>query len=224
MFTRIPYENYEEWLKLRQKGIGGSDAPIILGFSNWKSNLDLYKEKCGLIQKNCEDSNEFVEYGKNAEKPLRDLFQAKFIGTFQVTTSDDVLVRNDKNYLRASLDGEIEVLKDFEFLGSDHIYTPLKKGMKGIYEGKTRYLPNSNEWKTTIPMNYFVQVLHYLLVTDYDFVIINAELTFKDCSIIKTFCFLKKDKLNDLAFLEQKEDEFWNMVESKKEPPLIINL
>ncbi|WP_316964756.1 YqaJ viral recombinase family protein [Mammaliicoccus sciuri] len=35
----------KEWLKLRQTGIGGSDAGTILGINKWKSPIQLYFEK-----------------------------------------------------------------------------------------------------------------------------------------------------------------------------------
>lgn len=35
----------EEWLKERQKGIGGSDAAVILGLNPYKTILDFGKKK-----------------------------------------------------------------------------------------------------------------------------------------------------------------------------------
>ena len=37
-----------EWLKLRQNGIGGSDAAAILGLNPYKSPLAVYADKRGL--------------------------------------------------------------------------------------------------------------------------------------------------------------------------------
>ena len=227
MFERIPYSTYDEWLSLRGKGIGGSDAPIIIGLSNWKNNLQLWKEKVGIEKKinSNDDDNEFIRYGKMAEDPLRELFKAKMVDFLEITTSKEVLVRTDKPYLRASLDGEILVLNDFEFASSDNRLIPLKKNMRGIYEGKTRFRPQGNEWKNSIPQNYFAQTIHYLLVTDYDFVMVNVELSYPhNVSVIKTFCFLKSEKLDSLDFLEKEEDKFWNNVENKIEPSLKINI
>lgn len=227
MFERIKFENYEEWKKLRNKGIGGSDAPIILGLSQWKTNLDLWKEKTGVVVLEIEEKesdNEFIRYGKMAEDPLRRLFQAKMYGLIEVKTTDEVLVRKDKPYLRASLDAELLVLQDFLFASSDDRLVPLKQGMKGIYEGKTKFRPKGNEWKSSIPMNYFCQTIHYLLVTDFDFVIVNVELSYANSiSVIKTFCFLKTEKIDDMIYLESEEDKFWGNVETKTEPSLKID-
>ena len=37
----------EEWLDWRKKGIGSSDAPIIMGVSPWKTPFELWEEKTG---------------------------------------------------------------------------------------------------------------------------------------------------------------------------------
>lgn len=227
IFDRVSYDTYEEWKSLRGKGIGGSDAPIILGLSQWKSNLQLWREKVNsefyVVEE--ENDNDFIRYGNMAEAPLRDLFQAKNYGLLEVKNNKQVLVRKDKPYLRASLDAEISVLIDFLFASSDNRLVPLKKGMRGIYEGKTRFRPRGNEWRDSIPMNYFAQTIHYLLVTDFDFVIVNVELSYaNNISVIKTFCFLKNEKLEDIVYLEKEEDDFWNLVETKKEPSLKIDI
>ena len=42
--------SYEEWLQLRKRGIGGSDAAVILGISPFKSTWELWNEKVKEIQ------------------------------------------------------------------------------------------------------------------------------------------------------------------------------
>lgn len=42
--------NRKEWLKARQKGIGGSDAASVLGISPWKTNVQLWEEKTGITE------------------------------------------------------------------------------------------------------------------------------------------------------------------------------
>ena len=36
---------YEEWLELRKKGIGGSDASIVCGINKYKSPVELWLDK-----------------------------------------------------------------------------------------------------------------------------------------------------------------------------------
>ena len=35
----------EQWLRLRKRGIGGSDAGVIMGVSPYRSILELYEDK-----------------------------------------------------------------------------------------------------------------------------------------------------------------------------------
>lgn len=42
----------KEWLDWRRRGLGGSDAPIIMGVSPWKTPLELWKEKTGRAERN----------------------------------------------------------------------------------------------------------------------------------------------------------------------------
>lgn len=43
-------ETREAWLKQRNKGIGGSDAGIILGVNKYKSPYTLWAEKSSLLE------------------------------------------------------------------------------------------------------------------------------------------------------------------------------
>lgn len=225
IFERFKYTDKKEWLSLRGKGIGGSDASVVLGYNQWKTNNDLWREKVyGLVsEKNDLDENEQVIYGKTVEDALRVLFQAKFVEFLEVKHTEEVLVRIDKPHIRASLDGEINVLKDFVFIGDDKVEYPLKKGMRGIWENKTSYMPKKEKWDKKIPMPYYCQILHYLLTTNFDFVIVSVEMTYQNgSSVIKHFCYLKEGRETDLVFLEKKEDEFWKKVVDKEEPPMRI--
>ncbi len=39
----------DEWLIERRKGIGGSDASIILGLNKWKTPFELWLDKTGQV-------------------------------------------------------------------------------------------------------------------------------------------------------------------------------
>ena len=55
----------------RDKYIGGSDIPIIMGISPFKKRWELLQEKAGLIESNFE-GNEYTEYGNIMEPKIRD--------------------------------------------------------------------------------------------------------------------------------------------------------
>lgn len=57
--------------KDREKFIGGSDIPIIMEISPFKSRFDLLLEKAG-YKKNDFDGNVFTEYGNTMESKIRD--------------------------------------------------------------------------------------------------------------------------------------------------------
>ena len=110
-----------EWLALRMKGIGASDAAAVLGLSNWKSNQELWEEKVGLRQPKDLSENERVKYGQAAEKHLVALFKLQYADRYKVRVDKNVVYfRNGFQF--ASLDGEL---------------TELETGDKGVHEDKT---------------------------------------------------------------------------------------
>lgn len=67
--------------KDREKYIGGSDIPIIMELSPFKSRFDLLLEKAGL-KENDFTGNIFTEYGNKMEGKIRDFINAGLISDF----------------------------------------------------------------------------------------------------------------------------------------------
>ncbi|WP_407461864.1 YqaJ viral recombinase family protein [Methanobrevibacter sp.] len=65
----------------RDKFIGGSDIPIIMELSPFKSRFDLLLEKAG-YKKNDFEGNVFTEYGNTMESKIRDHINSGLISTF----------------------------------------------------------------------------------------------------------------------------------------------
>lgn len=61
----------------REKYIGGSDIPIIMGISPFKTRFDLLLEKTGLKDDNFQ-GNEYTEYGNVMESKIRDYVNKSF--------------------------------------------------------------------------------------------------------------------------------------------------
>lgn len=224
-FTRHKYTSRDEWLKMRCKGIGGSDAGVILGLSTWKSPRQLWLEKleCNPIEEDNDD--EVITYGRSAENAIRTLFTSKFVNKLKIKHTKELLVSKKNPYLFASLDGEIEVLQDFEFETYDKQFIHLSKGMRGILEIKTKFMPTKDEWKDSIPDLYYAQGVHYMNVTGYDFIIYVVELRYANgCASIRNFLFTKEHVEEDMKYLEFEEHVFWNKVIEKEEIPLQIKL
>jgi putative phage-type endonuclease len=58
----------EEWLKMRRSGIGGSDAPAILGLVPWASPTSVQMDKWGLADE--PDEAEVVRWGRRLESVI----------------------------------------------------------------------------------------------------------------------------------------------------------
>ena len=213
MFERIKCVSREDWLDKRRLGIGGSDASSIVGMNPWRSSDELWEEKVG-IREAADISNESaVKYGIEAEGSLRQLFRLDF-PEYKVYYRNNELLRNKRlSWMQASLDGE---LTDPE-------------GRSGILEIKTTSILQSmqrEKWSDRVPDNYFVQIMHYLLVTGYDFAILKAQLKTDWQGEIRLttrhYKFERSDHIDDLKALLHAELRFWAHVEKKERPPLAL--
>lgn len=83
----------------RRTFVGGSDVPIILGLSKYKSQFELAKEKTGLVP-TVFDSNEYTVYGQVIEPQIRD-----YINIINETNFKPDTVINKKRNIRGNCDG-----------------------------------------------------------------------------------------------------------------------
>ena len=90
----------------RNKYIGGSDIPIILGISSFKSRWQLLQEKAGIAE-NTFSGNIYTEYGNVMEEKIRAYVNQESGKNFV----EDMVI--DGN-LRGHLDGWNEETKEFE--------------------------------------------------------------------------------------------------------------
>lgn len=209
---RIKFDSFDSWLNARH-GIGGSDASAVLGLSPYKTNVDLYLEKIGQRIPADISGEDYVRYGHDAEPLLRSLFALDH-PEYQVEYFGDNMIRNEKYpWAHASLDGEL----------TD------QDGRKGILEIKTTNILQGmqrEKWRNQIPDNYYIQVLHYLLVTEYDFVELRAQLKSVWQGQIrletKDYHIERSEAEEDIEILRQAEEEFWWKVEKRQQPNLIL--
>ena len=205
----------EEWLDHRRNYIGGSDASCIVGLNPYKTNIDLWLEKTG--QAEAEDISEasYVKYGTEAEEYLRKLFALDY-PQYEVRYTENNSYTNDRYpWAAASLDGML---------------IEKETGRKGILEIKTSNILQSfqkEKWKDKIPDNYFCQVLHYLAVTEFDFVMLKAQLksVYQDGSVAlqtKHYHLERKDYEDDIQYLMEEEKKFWQCVTEGKNPSQIL--
>ena len=214
----------EEWKKARQNGIGASEAACILGLNPWKSNVQLWEEKVGIATPPDLDGKPVVEYGKAAEAHLRELFALDH-PQYNVYYDEFGLVANIPEYpwLFATLDGELDELYDCE---KQHRHLVVRKGVLEITPTEIQRAGDWKKWDNQIPDYYYVQVLHQLLATWYDFAILKAQIKWhKDGEMQLTTRHYRIERalvLEDMEHLLKEEIKFWECVTSKTRPPLIL--
>lgn len=204
-----------EWLEQRKSGLGGSDAAAILGDNPWKTNTQLYDEKIGDVAPEDISDNEAVQYGINAEEPLRRLFALDF-PQYDIIHEEHVIHRHpDCPFILGTFDG---------------ILIDRNTGEKGILEIKTTEIMKSmiyEKWNDKVPQNYFVQILHYLLVSGFSYAVLVAQLKSNwQGEIRKTtrhYHFQRADFEDDIEYLKNAEIDFWqNHILKKIRPALIL--
>ncbi len=209
---RIQFDTFEKWLAARQ-GIGGSDASAVLGLNPYKTNQELWMEKTGQRMAPDISDKDYVQYGHAAEPLLRGLFALDH-PEYKIEYFGDNMIRNEKYpWAHASLDGEL--------IDQD--------GRHGILEIKTTNILQSmqrEKWKEQIPDNYYIQVLHYLMVTEYVFVELRAQLksVWQDQIRISTrdYHIERSEVEDDIELLKKEEKKFWQMVQKKQKPALLL--
>lgn len=212
MIKMMQLKSREEWLQNRQR-LGGSDASSIVGMNPYKSNTELWEIKTGRAEQEDISDKPYVQYGSKAEEYLRELFKLDY-PEYEVMYVENNMWLNDKYpFAHASLDGW---LKD-------------KDGRYGVWECKTTNILRSmqrEKWKDRIPDNYYIQCLHYLMVTEFDFVVLKAQLKseFNGTTYIQTqhYKFERSEVEEDIEYLVKEEAKFWEYVKNDKRPPLIL--
>ncbi|MCK5602613.1 YqaJ viral recombinase family protein [Candidatus Pacearchaeota archaeon] len=136
-------ENREQWLAERKLGIGGSDAPAVLGLSKWRTPLEVYQEKTGEIDTSGVDSPAMY-WGRTLEPVVRQRYSDEEGVTVIVP---DAIVSEKYPFMRANIDG----------------YTNDGR----LIEIKTARFPDGwgEPGTDEIPQMYLIQVQHCMIVT-----------------------------------------------------------
>lgn len=175
----------EEWLQLRRKGIGGSDASVIMGKNPYRSILQLWEEKTGKLPVT-DDGNEYTYWGNVMEPIIRKEFMNRT--GLKVRQKHAMIFHKDYPYLFADVDG---IVTD-------------ERGEKCIFEAKTASQYKAEQWEDGVPEEYILQVQHYLEVCGMDKAYI-AALIGGNKFIFHTI--YRDDEL--IRNLISREKEFW---------------
>lgn len=210
------FKTREEWAEARtsENRIGGSDAASIVGANPFKTNQQLWAEKTGRSEPADISDKLYVQYGIAAEPLLRALFKIDF-PEYRIEYVANNMFTNDKYpFAHASLDG----------------WVTDAAGRQGVWECKTTEIKNATmteKWRDRIPDNYYIQVLHYLLVTEFDFAVLKAQLkySFADSDtklITKHYHIERSECKEDIAFLADAEAEFYECIKQDRKPALVL--
>lgn len=184
----------EEWLELRRRGIGGSDAAAVAGLDPYRTPIQVWLEKTGQIETREADS-EAAYWGHLLEDVIAKEF-ARRTG-LKVRRVNAILQHPDRPYMIANVDRKV--------VGED-----------ALLEIKT-----INAWhgrdvsEDKLPDRYVIQGMHYMSVTGarrvYFAVLVGGQ------RLIVTHV----DRDNELiAHLTTIEDDFWRHVETRTPPPV----
>lgn len=187
-----------DWLKLRQKGIGGSDVPAILGLSKYKTPLQVYNEKVSEfpIQK---DESPRMKAGKKLEATIAEWWSEEY--GFRIQQDNKVRIHKDIPFFLANIDRLI--------LSTGH-----DRGT-GILECKNTNGWAFKQWQDDgLPVDFYAQVQHYFNVLGHSW---GAVAVLVDGWDLKSI-----DIQPDEEFIKMMTDQlvsFWQDHVEKRIPP-----
>lgn len=188
----------EEWLKVRQRGMGSSDAAAAVGLNPYQSALELWLRKTGqdehLSQDDPNDDSSPMYWGTLLEHIVAAQY-TKRTGR-RVRKVNAVLQHPQHPWMLANLDREI--------VGSDEVQ---------ILECKTAGINGSRLWKDGVPEYVQLQVMHQLAVTGKQAADVAVLLGGQELQIHR----IERDETM-IAQLITLEQQFWNLVEQKIPP------
>ena len=187
----------EEQRKDRINYIGGSDLPIIMGLSKYKTPYALFLEKKGL-QETPYDETPLQYWGNRLESVVREEFSIR--NNVQVE-EPETLAHPFHTFLRANVDG----------------YIP---EWDAILEVKCSSAWMQAEWgepgSDIIPMAYLVQVAHYCIVTNASCAHIAVLLGGND---YREYKYTRDANLE--AMVLKAATDFWSAVQNDDAPPAV---
>lgn len=208
----IDFKSRDDWLKMRQLGIGGSDVSCIMGHNRFRNRKDIWHSKQFLEP---EISNEAIEFGNAFEPLIFKSFAYKYRNIYETLDFKDTMFRNIfVPYFQASLDGVL-VEKTTNKVGILEIKTVQNRKSKWYYEDGTK----------GVPQEYIDQAVHYFNTTNAEFVVFYCLVNYERDDIDRDMEFLKPRRINRddvLDYMKEVQNEcidFWENYVKKGELP-----
>ena len=183
--------SHEEWLSYRRKAIGGSDAPAVIGLSQYSSPYTVWADKLGKLPP--KEDNEAMRLGRD----LEDYVAKRF------TEDTGKRVRRENNII-------VNPKLPFAHANVDRLIVGEDAGL----ECKTTSILNLKKFKNgEYPATYYVQCVHYMMVT-------GAKKWYLAVLVLGQGFYwyeIERDE-EEIAALAKSEEAFWRLVETQTAP------
>ena len=189
--------SHDDWLSVRTTGIGGSDAPAIMGVSPFLSLVQLYLLKTGQAKSNAETAK--TRAGHAMEAVIANLYRAE-TGHF-VRRDLKVRIHPEHRFLLVNLDRVI--------LGD-----PRGVGILECKNTSSQFLRRYEQEGYELPPSWYTQVQHAMMVTGYAWAEVAAYVDGWELRIFPV--------ARDEAFireLQAREIRFWRENVKRRVPP-----
>ncbi|MFN1256992.1 YqaJ viral recombinase family protein [Pseudomonas aeruginosa] len=191
----------DDWLAVRKRGIGSSDAAAAVGLNPYKSQLELWLEKTGRdsgLPKSDVNDEESPTYWGNILESIVARHYTQRTGN-RVRRINAVLQHSDAklDWMLANVDREV--------IGAEDVQIP---------ECKTAGINGARLWKEGVPVYVQLQVMHQLAVTGKQAADVAVLLGGQHLEIHRIE---RDDEL--IHWLIELEKEFWGYVQRDTPPP-----
>ena len=193
MTKEIKYSTHEEWLDIRSKYIGGSDAGAVVGMNPYKSRYTLWAEKTKKVPSF--EGNTTTRVGAYLEQLVADMFEEE-TGK-KVRKKNSTMVNDLYPFACANVDRMIVGEKAFLEIKTTNSF-PIMKSLR-----------NSEEF----PEAYYCQVVHYLAVTGLEKACLAVLINCRELKIYE----MERDQA-EIDALMGAEEAFWKLVETNTPP------
>ena len=184
--------SHDEWLALRKKSLGGSDAGTCVGMNQYSSLLTLYADKMGLSSP--KEDNEAMRLGRDLEQYVADRFME---ATGKKLVNDNFFYLDDEfDFISANVDRKVV-------------------GENAGFEAKTMGSFNGYDVEAgDLPSHYYAQCQHYCMVRGWDRIYIGILVLQKG---FYWHCIERDDAF--IKTLRDAEIDFWtNYVQRGRRP------
>jgi putative phage-type endonuclease len=219
-----------EWLTLRKRGLGGSDAAAALGLSRWKSPLELWAEKTGAIpDEEPDETPEIIDWGNILEPIIATQYSKRtcrkteevqpgerYAPPMQHPSVPFAFVDLDRRQWPAKFSEDEQRIDERVRMACERDAALLASNpSEGFLEIKNTGVFRRDEWTDEPPLEVQVQVQHAFWVTGAGWASIAV--------LIGGNRLLWMDVKPNPSFIEQmarKEEAFWRYVETNTAPPV----